>query len=78
MQIKQDQQIKNEILSRLSLDSRIDTSKVRVDVNRGVVTLKGMIPSLEIGMVVVGLASDKKEVIKLDNRLEIAHPTAGR
>jgi len=69
--VMNDQQIQNEIELRLSLDSRIDDSKIRVDVNNGVVTLVGTVPSPDNGMIVVGLASNLLGVLKVVNHLGV-------
>lgn len=71
---KTDEQIKTSVVSELEWDIRVDASHVKVEVDNGVVTLTGQVPSLGAKFAAGEAAWSVLGVVNVNNRLSIALP----
>lgn len=73
-----DQQIRQNVLDSLQNDTRLDTSRVSVDVFHGTVTLSGTVPTYTQKIIAGEVTRRIKGVINLHNNLVVTliHPTS--
>jgi osmotically-inducible protein OsmY len=69
-----DEQIKTNIVNRLSWDTRVDASDVMVAVNKGVVRLRGTVPLYPSLQVVLDTAAETPGVIRVENDMSVLLP----
>jgi osmotically-inducible protein OsmY len=74
--MRDDESIKDDIVNQLYWDSRVDSSKVRVEVSGGAVTLSGTLPSLTAGIAAVEDAQEVAGVRQVTNDLTVKVPEA--
>ncbi len=73
--IRTDEQIKIDIENRLSRDTRIDAADVLIEVNEGVVTLTGTVPSYNTKLAAYEKARETRGTISTNNQLSVVYPS---
>jgi osmotically-inducible protein OsmY len=69
-----DEKIKTDVVSHLTWDSRVDASKIKVEVNAGIVKLEGSVPSTSTAMAAVDAAEAVAGVTDVINAMRIETP----
>jgi hypothetical protein len=73
-----DDQIHDDICARLSQATEIDASQIEVDVEAGVVTLRGRVEDREMKSAAADLAERVPGVTRVHNRLHVGEPLLER
>jgi osmotically-inducible protein OsmY len=68
-----DEQIKTELVNRLSRDPRVDASNVLIEVSEGQVTLIGSVSTYRARIAAVEQAEDTRGVIAVEDRTTVAY-----
>lgn len=68
-----DEQIKKDIVDHLAWDSRVDASKVKVEVHRGKAVLSGTVLSYPSRQIAHRDALSVEGVLDIENNIEVAH-----
>jgi osmotically-inducible protein OsmY len=74
MAVKTDEEIKHDVVEQLEWDARIDTTDIRVDVDKGRVILKGSVPTYTGRRAAVNDAYWIDGVVGVDNDLKVSLP----
>lgn len=72
-----DEQIKKDIVDHLAWDSRVDASKVKVEVNRGNVVLSGTVPSYPSRKIAYKDSLAVQGVMDVRNDIEVSYAPPG-
>jgi osmotically-inducible protein OsmY len=72
--VQTDEQIKTDIVNRLNWDSRVDASDVLVEVEDGVATLAGSVPTYGARRAASDAALCTSGLTSLNNRLKVVYP----
>jgi osmotically-inducible protein OsmY len=72
---KTDEQLKQDVTNQLTWDSRVDASDIKVEVDGGVVTLSGSVPSYSASSSAQDVASSVRGVVTVNNLLTVEFPT---
>lgn len=70
-----DEEIRSNIIDRLSVDTSVDATNLTVDVNNGNVVLGGTVPSLQQAITILGIVNSLPHTTITDNL--VVQPTEG-